>query len=76
MQMLKQWYGLRNLSSFGLESRGKKRSSQVYDPGNGPVPSVKMDSGGVEPRIQHFLGLNPCTITFLLYDLGRILFIS
>lgn len=74
-QILKHWNGLRKLSSFGLESGGKKRDGQVYDPGNGPVPSVQMDSGGVEPRLWHFLGLDPCTITFLLYDLGRIPFI-
>lgn len=56
-QILKHWNGLRKLSSFGLESGGKKRDGQVYDPGNGPVPSVQMDSGWCGAQALAFPGV-------------------
>lgn len=73
VQILKHWNKPKKHSSFGLVCRGKERGSQAYDPGNDSVPSVQMDSGGVEPRLWYFLGLDPCTITSSLHGLGEFL---
>lgn len=75
VQILKLWDELRKLSCLGLGSGGKKSSDQQRNRGNGPISWVKMDSGGVEPRLWHFPGLGPSSITFSSYDLGIISFI-